>query len=273
MKKTKRFERGGDVDSGYVTNEDSNSGMREAYDKNSSQGLEINNRSKGTPRPLPSPVEAKKDMGDYVPQSSSETVKAKNRIVTKEELAKSGMSLRDFLNKERGLVAVNRPKSSSPSAAPSVPAVAAAPSAPATPSAPAVPSAPASASAPKGSTYRDFKGKIQRTTEDGPSAVETIGKGIGSAASSAASGIGDYFKNYETPAEHRSRKNKEEKAESRNPKKVKSADMGSDFNTDALSTGSAMKRGGSVKKMATGGMASSRADGIAQRGKTRGKMC
>ena len=42
---------------------------------------------------------------------------------------------------------------------------------------------------------------------------------------------------------------------------------------------SAMKRGGKVKKMASGGMtpkaspASKRADGIAQRGKTRGKMC
>jgi hypothetical protein len=38
-----------------------------------------------------------------------------------------------------------------------------------------------------------------------------------------------------------------------------------------------MKRGGAVKKMASGGMttskASSRADGIAQRGKTRGKIC
>jgi hypothetical protein len=34
------------------------------------------------------------------------------------------------------------------------------------------------------------------------------------------------------------------------------------------------KRGGQVKKMASGGMtASKRADGIAQRGKTRGKMC
>ena len=31
--------------------------------------------------------------------------------------------------------------------------------------------------------------------------------------------------------------------------------------------------GGSVKKMAKGGSVSSRADGIAQRGKTRGKMC
>jgi hypothetical protein len=38
-----------------------------------------------------------------------------------------------------------------------------------------------------------------------------------------------------------------------------------------------MKKGGAVKKMASGGMtvskASSRADGIAQRGKTRGKIC
>ena len=35
-----------------------------------------------------------------------------------------------------------------------------------------------------------------------------------------------------------------------------------------------MKRGGkAVKKMASGGMASSRADGIAQKGKTKGKFC
>ena len=32
-------------------------------------------------------------------------------------------------------------------------------------------------------------------------------------------------------------------------------------------------KGGYVKKMASGGSASSRADGIAQRGKTRGTMC
>ena len=36
---------------------------------------------------------------------------------------------------------------------------------------------------------------------------------------------------------------------------------------------SAMKRGGKVKKMSSGGSASSRADGIAQRGKTKGRMC
>ena len=34
-----------------------------------------------------------------------------------------------------------------------------------------------------------------------------------------------------------------------------------------------MRHGGAVKKMASGGSASSRADGIAVKGKTRGKMC
>jgi hypothetical protein len=60
------------------------------------------------------------------------------------------------------------------------------------------------------------------------------------------SGAMDAISNFETPAERRSREAKE---------------------------ASGMKRGGSVKKMASGGSASKRADGIAQRGKTRGKMC
>lgn len=34
-----------------------------------------------------------------------------------------------------------------------------------------------------------------------------------------------------------------------------------------------MKRGGTIKKMSTGGSASKRADGIAIRGKTRGTVC
>jgi len=60
------------------------------------------------------------------------------------------------------------------------------------------------------------------------------------------SSVGDYVRNFETPAERRSREAKES---------------------------SGMKRGGAVKKMASGGMtASRRADGIATRGKTRGKM-
>jgi len=35
----------------------------------------------------------------------------------------------------------------------------------------------------------------------------------------------------------------------------------------------AKKKGGAVKKMSSGGTASSRADGIAVKGKTRGKIC
>jgi hypothetical protein len=34
-----------------------------------------------------------------------------------------------------------------------------------------------------------------------------------------------------------------------------------------------MKKGGAVKKMATGGSVSKRADGIAKRGKTKGRVC
>jgi hypothetical protein len=63
---------------------------------------------------------------------------------------------------------------------------------------------------------------------------------------SVGSSVADYVKNFETPAERRSREAKED---------------------------SGMKRGGKVKKMASGGMtASRRADGIASRGKTKCKM-
>ena len=44
-------------------------------------------------------------------------------------------------------------------------------------------------------------------------------------------------------------------------------DSGPDLDADG------MKKGGKVKKMAGGGMASSRADGIASKGKTKGKWC
>jgi hypothetical protein len=40
----------------------------------------------------------------------------------------------------------------------------------------------------------------------------------------------------------------------------------------AQTAATGMKKGGSIKKMASGGSASKRADGCAQRGKTRGKM-
>ena len=82
---------------------------------------------------------------------------------------------------------------------------------------------------------------------------------------SVGSSVVDYVKNFETPAERRAR-------EAKNPSPKTSSTR--DYNEDALSSGSAMRRGGAVKKMASGGMtASRRADGIATKGKTRGKMC
>jgi hypothetical protein len=50
--------------------------------------------------------------------------------------------------------------------------------------------------------------------------------------------------------------------------KTSSNDMSDDDNKTVSA-----KKGGYIKKMASGGSASSRGDGVAQRGKTRGKMC
>jgi hypothetical protein len=83
MAKVKRY-----VNDGYVTSEDSNAGMKEARDA-------IDADIAKTPSA---------DYGDYISESSSKTVKAsKPKIVTKEELAASGMSLRDYMNKQQGL--------------------------------------------------------------------------------------------------------------------------------------------------------------------------
>ena len=95
-------------------------------------------------------------------------------------------------------------------------------------------------------TYRDLSGKVQYKTPDIPSAAKTVSDAVASGVKKVGSGIADYVKNFETPAERRSREAKE---------------------------ASGMKRGGMVN-MASGGMtASRRGDGIAQRGKTRGKLC
>ena len=77
--KVKRY-----ANEGYVTSEDSNSGMKEAYDdaQAESRGEEI-----------------LKGMRDEAATVS----RAKPKIVTKEELAKSGLSLRDYMNQQQGL--------------------------------------------------------------------------------------------------------------------------------------------------------------------------
>jgi hypothetical protein len=79
MAKVKRYSAGN-----YVTSEDSNSGMEEAYN-NAQEESRGENILKG--------------MRDEAATVS----RAKPKIVTKEELEKSGLSLRDYMNKQQGL--------------------------------------------------------------------------------------------------------------------------------------------------------------------------
>ena len=130
----------------------------------------------------------------------------------------------------------------------------------------------------KRETYRDLKGKVQYKEEEAPRSdkewgTQNIKRNLQSAPSDIMSGlkkagsaIADY--KFETPAERRSREAKEPKSKATTPYSRTQTER----DDEALTRGSAMKRGGAVKKMATGGSASRRGDGIAQRGKTRGKM-
>jgi len=160
--------------------------------------------------------------------SKSETISEskpakKAPIVTKEELEKSGLSLRDYMNKQQGLT--RRGSSSSEAPAPKA-APKAAPKE-TTVEKTVVKTEPATSSSPsvKKETYRDFSGKTQEKT--GPKRPD-FGTAIGR-------GISDFFEGIR------------ERGKKSNPE--------------------AYAKGGSV------GSASKRADGIAQRGKTRGKIC
>ena len=79
-------------------------------------------------------------------------------------------------------------------------------------------------------------------------------------AGDAVSSVGNYFKNFETPADRRSRLAKETKDKERSKFMKESGQKAG---------------GGAIRGYASGGSvsASRRGDGIAQRGKTRGKMC
>lgn len=65
---------------------------------------------------------------------------------------------------------------------------------------------------------------------------------------------------------------KESKAEEKAEKKAVGGSKAAYKKAEMKYEGEPMKKGGGVKKMASGGSASSRADGIAQRGKTKGKL-
>lgn len=126
-----------------------------------------------------------------------------NPVVTKEELEKSGMSLRDFLNKERGLTRRGEAKAAKEEAM-------------------------REANMPAGYTGDDARGERDMSNYKPRRDVENL-----SGARRPGTNV-----NYENP---------------------NSSDM-------------TFKRGGSVKKMASGGSASSRGDGIATKGKTKGTM-
>jgi hypothetical protein len=95
--KVKRY-----ANEGYVTSEDSNYGMKEAYDdaQAEARGEEI-----------------LKGMRD---EETANVSRAKPKMVTKEELEKSGLSLRDYMNKQQGLTRRGESASPSRSVAPKV---------------------------------------------------------------------------------------------------------------------------------------------------------
>ena len=134
-------------------------------------------------------------------------------IVTKEELAASGMSLRDYLN------AKTRGKSTPP---------------------PGSSNAPSRVLMPN--TQGQPGGSVPTKRPRGQGTVMEQGRGVNLYGDSLASLL------------------------KKDPNK-KSFFKANDERIANL------KKGGSVKKMSTGGSASRRGDGIAQRGKTKGKLC
>lgn len=65
---------------------------------------------------------------------------------------------------------------------------------------------------------------------------------------------------------------KETKAEEKAERKATGGSKTAYKRAEKMYEGETMKKGGGVKKMAKGGSASARADGIAQRGKTKGML-
>jgi hypothetical protein len=193
LAKVKRYSAGN-----YVTSEDSNSGMEEAY--NNAQA-----ESRGE--------EILKGMRDEAATVSP----AKPKIITKEELAKSGLSLRDYMNKQQGLKPrgdassrqqINFEYLNTPSAKPT------------------------SASAPSNMSMKD------KITKEAIDSIKSSGKKYPDMSALQA------------PAKRAGMTAMGRK------------DSGFDLNSDT-----SYKKGGSVSS------ASRRADGIASKGKTRGKMC
>ena len=85
-------------------------------------------------------------------------------------------------------------------------------------------------------------------------------------------GAGRGFVNPKTVAEMEDEKRSPAEREARQMMKDRKASKDAEAAYNASLSSEGMKKGGKVKKMASGGYTRA-ADGIAQRGKTRGKMC
>jgi hypothetical protein len=184
----------------------------------------------------------------------AESAPAKAKVVTKEDLAKSGLSLRDYMNKQQGLT---RRGETTPA-----PTKAAAPAPAPTPTkaTPAPTKAAAVAPAPVKAETKKSDNRVPTPEEAAANRARVV-----NAVKDKLSGVGDYFSSIGTMSGREAAK---KQAEARF-KPTSLTRPNSYYDSDD------MKRGGSVKKMASGGSvsASSRGDGIASKGKTRGRMC
>jgi hypothetical protein len=222
---------------------------------------------------------------------------AKSKVVTKEELAKSGLSLRDYMNKQQGLTPRGgaTPAPSKASAAPKTVA----------PESKIGPMSEEGRAASMERIPRD-KGEPAVNPITGSELSRNVGntlnalavsKGVpmaqiaaeaamGTRAGKALSGFmggkqaAEVRKIEPTMSNLSAAKRAELAGELRrgatptkftSPSKTTTAKRTRKFNDDEA--GVEMKKGGAVKKYAAGGSVSSRADGIAQRGKTRGRVC
>lgn len=157
---------------------------------------------------------------------------ATNRIVSKKELEESGLSLRDFLNKERGLT--RKPPEDI-----------------------------------KAGVYKPRPSTQERMTME---AQDNANRGLDENGQPIQRTAG-YVPRDEYTQSGKAMVDKQDEMARRDASMKNYAPRRDPFAADRTKE---YKRGGAVKKMASGGSVSSasrRADGIAQRGKTRGKMC
>jgi hypothetical protein len=265
MKQTRRFS-----SAGYVTSEDSNSGMKEAYDdriaaEEAKRKKDVENEggkvSEGERVSMTPPSKSTSPAAPVTPAAP-----AKPRVVSKAELEKSGMSLRDFLNKERGLT--RRADSSAPAKAESI-------------------AGPRDDGAYRGkrSDMKDVGGG-RSGGRGGPEAGEGSNlkpagayRGMRSDMKSVGGGRSGGRGGPEAGEGSESKPAGAYRGMRSDPEPVGAyRSIRSDPKPEGAYRGmrSDMKKGGAVKKMASGGSVSSaskRADGIATKGKTRGKMC